>query len=88
MNFLHTREYLEQGDIVVVECSHQCNVRLTTDTNFSKFKRGGAHEYFGGFYKMLPARIAAPSTGHWNITIDLGGGSGNIRHSINIIRNN
>ncbi|MEJ5281501.1 DUF1883 domain-containing protein [Pseudomonas sp. MYb541] len=87
MNFLHTREYLEQGDIVVVECSHQCNVRLTTDTNFSKFKQSGAHEYFGSFYKMLPARIAAPSTGHWNITIDLGGGSGNIRHSINIIRN-
>ena len=87
MNFLHSREHLNEGDIVEVDCSHQCNVRLTTDTNFANFKRGRAHQYFGGFYKMLPARIAAPHTGYWNITIDLGGGSANIRHSINIIRN-
>lgn len=87
MNFLHSREHLEEGDIVEVQCSHQCNVRLTTDTNFASFKRGRAHQYFGGFYKMLPARIAAPHSGYWNITIDLGGGSANIRHSINIIRN-
>ena len=87
MKFLHTREHLEEGDVVVVQCSHQCNVRLTTDTNFSRIKQGGRHEYFGGFYKMLPARIAAPSTGYWNITIDIGGGSATITHSINIIRN-
>lgn len=87
MNFLHSREHLEEGDIVEVQCSHQCNVRLTTDTNFANFKRGRAHQYFGGFYKMLPAHIAAPHAGYWNITIDLGGGSANIRHSINIIRN-
>ncbi|WP_397452513.1 DUF1883 domain-containing protein [Pseudomonas sp. NA-150] len=87
MNFIHSREHLSEGDIVVVECSHQCNVRLTTDTNFSAFKRGGAHKYFGGFFKMLPARVAVPHTGEWNITIDLGGGSANMKYSINIIRN-
>lgn len=87
MNFLHTREYLEEGDIVVVECSHQCNVLLTNDTNFSKYKRGEEYECYGGWYKRLPAYIAAPSTGYWNVTLDLAGGSANLRHSFNIIRN-
>lgn len=87
MNFLHKREHLNEGDVVVVQCSHQCNVRITTDTQFSNFKNNRQHQYFGGFFKMLPARIAAPHTGYWNITIDLGGGSANIQHSISIIRN-
>ena len=87
MNFLHRREHLSQGDVVEVQCSHQCNILLTNDSNFSKYKRSERYQAFGGFFERLPARIAAPSTGYWNITIDLGGGSANISHSINIIRN-
>lgn len=87
MQFIHAREHLKRGDIVEVDCSHQCNVRLTTDSHFSNFRNGRQHRYHGGFYKQLPARIAAPSDGFWNITIDLGGGSAQYRYSINIIRN-
>ncbi|WP_145181809.1 DUF1883 domain-containing protein [Pseudomonas sp. URMO17WK12:I11] len=87
MHFLHKREHLNEGDVVEVDCSHQCNVRLTTDTQFSNFKNGRQHQYYGGFYKQLPARVAAPHSGYWNITIDLGGGSAQIRHSITIHRN-
>ncbi|MGR3893586.1 DUF1883 domain-containing protein [Pseudomonas sp. 1176_21] len=87
MKFLHSREHLNEGDIVEVWCSHQCNVRLTTDSHFSNFKNGRQHTYYGGFYKMLPARISAPHSGYWNITIDLGGGSANIKHSITVHRN-
>lgn len=86
MQFVHSREYLSEGDVVVVECTHQCNVRLTDDSNFSKFKSGAAHRHYGGFYKMLPARIVVPYTGDWNITIDLGGGSARYRYSINILK--
>lgn len=86
MNFLHKREHLNTGDIVVVDCSHQCNVQLTDDSNFDRYKRGDRYNYHGGHFKRFPARIAAPSTGYWNITLDLGGGSATIRHSINIIR--
>lgn len=88
MEFIHTREYLNDGDIVVVDCSHQCNVRLLDDNNFSKYRRGMRHEYFGGFFQKLPARIAVPRDGHWNITLDLGGGRANIQYSINVIKNN
>lgn len=86
MNFLHSREYLEKGDVVVVDCSHQCNVMLTDDSNFQRYRSGSRFEYFGGHYTRLPAQITAPRSGHWNITIDLGGGSATIRHSIQIIR--
>jgi hypothetical protein len=39
-----------------------------------------------GFYKMLPARITAPHSGEWNVVLDLGGGSANVRHGISVIR--
>lgn len=86
MQFIHSREYLEVGDTVVVNCSHQCNIMLTDDHNFQRYKSRGQFEYFGGNFKMLPARITVPRSGYWNITIDLGGGSASIRHSIQVIR--
>lgn len=86
MSFLHSREYLNAGDIVVVNCSHQCNVMLMDDTNFRSYQSRGRFSCFGGFFKKLPARIAAPSNGEWNIVLDLGGGSATIRHSIQIVR--
>jgi hypothetical protein len=85
-DFIHAREYLNEGDIVIVHCSHQCNVRVMDDSNFSSFQHGGQHRYYGGFYRMLPARIAVPYAGYWNTTIDLGGGSANIRYSINYFK--
>ena len=30
-NFIHSREYLHDGDVVVVSCDHQCNVRVMSD---------------------------------------------------------
>ncbi len=87
MNFLHRRENLNQGDVAVVDCSHQCNVMLLNDSNFRKYKSGQKFTYHGSHFKMFPAKIAAPSTDAWNIVLDLGGGSATVRHSINIIRN-
>lgn len=86
MQYLHTREYLHQGDMVVVDCSHRCNVRLMSDADFSSYRQGGRHQYYGGYYERLPARIAVPQDGYWNVTLDLGGGSASIRHSIRILR--
>ncbi|AUT46998.1 DUF1883 domain-containing protein [Achromobacter sp. AONIH1] len=86
MDFLHKREYLHEGDVVVVDCSHRCNIWVTNDTNFSNYKNGRQYRGYGGGYTQLPARIPIPSTGYWNITLDLGGGSANIRHSIQILK--
>lgn len=86
MEFIHSREYLNAGDVVQLDCDTQCNFMLTDDSNFSAYKHGGQVRYFGGHFKSFPARIIAPSTGYWNISIDLAGGSATIRHSLKIIR--
>ena len=59
---------------------------LMSDGDFESYRRGGTHRYHGGHYERLPARIATPSSGYWNITLDLGGGSASIRHSINVLK--
>lgn len=86
MQFVHYREHMSGGDAAIVNCSHQCNVRLMDDNNFRLFKSGRRHEYYGGFYERLPARISVPCTGYWNVVIDLGGGSASIRHSLQVVR--
>jgi hypothetical protein len=73
MQFLQQREYLNEGDVVLVDCSHRFNVRPMSDSDFQSDRSGGRHHYFGGHYERLPARIPVPSNGYWNITLDLGG---------------
>ena len=86
MNFIHAEEYLDDGDIVVVNSSHQCNVRVMDDANFEWFRRDSQHEYYGGAYKRFPARIQVPRSGRWHVTLDLGGGNANIRYGISYIK--
>ncbi len=88
MDFLHSREYLHRGDTVIVDCSHQSNILMTDDTNFNNYKNGRSftHEGGGGFFKKLPASLVVPHDGHWNITIDLAGGTATVTHAIRIIK--
>jgi len=86
MNFIHAREYLQQGDIVVVQSSHQCNIVLTTDGEFANYRSRGQFHAYGGHYKMFPARIVVPHTDYWDITLDLGGRSANVRYSFSYVR--
>ncbi|WP_394558771.1 DUF1883 domain-containing protein [Aquipseudomonas alcaligenes] len=70
MKFIHQREYLNEGDTVVIHCSQPCNIRLMNDANFRSFKNGGRHTYHGGAFDRFPARIKVPSDGFWNVTLD------------------
>lgn len=70
MKFVHQREHLNEDDIVVIECSQRCNIRLMNDANFRAFKNGARHNYIGGHFDRFPARINVPSSGFWNITLD------------------
>ena len=86
MQFIHKRQYLRRGDVVVVNCSQPCNVKLTDDNNFHRYEIGRSYNFYGGFFRELPARILAPDEGYWNITIDIGEGTATIKHSIDVIR--
>jgi Domain of unknown function (DUF1883) len=88
MSFLHLREHLDSGDTVVVSCDHQCNVMVMDDSNFSSYRSGRQFRYLGGFFKRFPAQITVPSSGNWNVVLDLGGGSATVRHSIKFLKEN
>jgi hypothetical protein len=85
VNFLYSDlKTLKKGSTVVVTLNKRANVRLMDQTNYNKFKRGDRHTYHGGEARTSPMRIPVPRSGHWYLTIDLGGRSGQIRHSIRV----
>jgi hypothetical protein len=93
VKFILQREHLNEDDIVVIESSNTCNIRLMNDANFRSFKNGGRHTYHGGAFDRFPAKIVVPSTGFWNITIDTVTQRAisvtrkpNVKHSIKIVR--
>ena len=87
MQFIHAREYLNDGDVIRVTCDTQCNVMLTSDTEFDRFKRGEGCTYRGGFYRKFPAVLVQPHSGYWNVTLDVGEGyEASIKYSIVVIK--
>ena len=74
-----------KGEIVEVKLSVAANVRLMDPSNYYSYRNGRRHHYYGGYVKRSPYRIAIPSSGHWYLTIDLGGYSGTIKHSMRIL---
>ena len=86
MQFIHAREYLNDGDLVEVNCDTQCNIMLTTDAEFERFKKGDGCTYHGGFYREFPALIKPKHSGYWNITLDVGVGyTATIRYTIKVV---
>ena len=53
--------------------------------NYNNYKNGRHHRYYGGYVKKSPYRIIVPNSGHWYITIDLGGYSGTVKHSVQVL---
>ena len=85
MNFLHYDFTLSSGDVVEVTLDKQANVRLLDDINFSHYKRGERHTYYGGQALKSPAILKPPHPGHWNLVIDLGGYAGTVRASVRVL---
>ncbi|VEC04865.1 Domain of uncharacterised function (DUF1883) [Klebsiella pneumoniae] len=63
--YTHSRDYMEGGSIVSVQCSHQINVLVMDDAAYNRYKRGESCKVYGGFYKQFPANIVVrtPVTG-------------------------
>ncbi|MGL6531275.1 DUF1883 domain-containing protein [Aeromonas hydrophila] len=86
MNFKHyDLRTLPAGKVVEVNLSgNAANVKLMDSSNFTNYKNGRSHHYFGGHITSSITRLAIPSYGHWHLTIDLGGYSGSVRSSVNV----
>lgn len=86
MNFsYYDLKNLDKGQIVEVTLSAAANVRLMDSANYNNYKNGRRHKYYGGYVTRSPYRVVVPSTGHWYLTIDLGGYGGSVRHSIRVL---
>lgn len=86
MNFLHYELELSGDDVVEVTLDKQANVRLLDDANFSLYRSGKQHRYYGGLAKTSPVLIPAPHAGHWHVVIDLGGYAGTVHASTRVLQ--
>lgn len=85
MDFLHNDlGHLSGNEVVEVTLSNAANVRLLDDSNFMAYRRGGRHEYFGGYVTSSPYRLSVPRPGRWHVAIDLGGHRGSVRAGVRV----
>ena len=85
MQFVHVREFLAGGDTVVVDCPNPCNIWLLDDANFERFRNGDRFHFHGGFFPST-ARIAVPTTGCWNVTLNRENDGSISRYTISYLR--
>ncbi|MFW2003018.1 DUF1883 domain-containing protein [Acinetobacter ursingii] len=84
-NHLHDDKYLNQGDVVRLDCDTQCNFMIMDGTNYQNYRHGRRFTYCGGKFVYFPATITVPHTGTWHVVIDLGGGRANIRYNLSYL---
>jgi hypothetical protein len=85
MNFLHYPLRLTNESAVRVDLDKRANVKLLDGSNFSRYRSGSTHRYFGGQAVRSPIVIRAPHAGDWHLVIDLGGYPGSVRASVSVI---
>jgi len=77
---------LNGGEIVEITLKGSAaNVKLMNSSNFSSYKSGRRHSYYGGHVTRSPHNISVPTSGRWYITIDLGGYSGKFSSSVRVL---
>lgn len=86
MDFVHyDLHQRSRGEVVEVTLDHAANVLLLDSSNFSSYRNGRRYNYYGGHVTRSPYRVAVPRSGHWHLVIDLGGYSGRVRSSVNVL---
>jgi hypothetical protein len=75
----------KRGSIVEISLVSACNVWLMNSSTYSRYRRGRGGRAIGGYYKRSPVRLQIPSSGHWYVTMDLGGHSGKVGGSVTVL---
>lgn len=87
MNYLHYELDLGSDELVEVDLDKQANVRLMDEPNFTLYKRGQRHRYFGGLATQSPLHLKAPHPGRWHLVVDLGGFAGQVKAAVKTLKN-
>jgi len=86
MQFIHTNlGYKKSGEIVEVTLTSGANVRLMNDSNFSNYKNGRKHQYYGGLATKSPVKLAIPNSGNWHVAVDMQGLTGSTTSSVRML---
>lgn len=86
MYFLHYPLGQVAGAVAVVELSGtDANLMLPNDDVLASYKSGRRYAYCGSYYRQPPTRIGVPSSGRWNIVVELGGAAGNVSASVTLV---
>ena len=76
---------LSSGDVVEVSLTRAANVKLMNSTNFSSYRNGRKHSYYGGLVKRSPCQLQVPNSGIWHVAIDMHGLSGSTNASVRVL---
>ena len=86
MQFLHNDlGQLRGGEVVEVTLDKAANVKLMDSSDFSSYRGGRRHRYYGGYITESPYRVSVPNSGHWHLAIDLGGYAGSVRAGVKVL---
>jgi len=78
--------YRKAGETVEVILSDTAaNVQLMDSSSFQNYRSGRQYRYQDGYAKRSPVHLTIPNSGHWHVAIDLGGYTGTVRSSVNVI---
>jgi len=77
---------LQGGETIEVTLvGNAANVKLMDRLNFQNYKNEMDYKYYGGHIMKSPFMTIVPNSGHWFITIDLGGFNGNVSSSVRVL---
>lgn len=87
MNFnVYDLGSLKSGERVQVTLQGSAaNVRLMDSSNYSNYKNGRRHTYYGGLITKSPVVLGVPSSGRWYVTVDMVGLRGTVRSSVKVL---
>jgi hypothetical protein len=76
---------LKRGEIVEVTLRYASNVRLMDSSNYSRYRRGDRHIFYGGYVSQSPWTHSVPRSGHWYVVLDLGGHPGRVGGAVRVL---
>ena len=87
MQFIHhDLGFRRGGEIVQITLSgNAANVRLMDSSNFSSYKNGRQHRFYGGLAKRSPVNLQIPHAGNWYVAVDMEGLAGTVRSAARML---
>lgn len=84
MEHLHYEFDAGPDETISVNLDHAANVLLLDVVNYHSYRNGLDYRYHGGYATKSPFSLHPPHQGHWHLVVDLGGGAGSVRASVQI----